>query len=277
MRERARVPSGRRASFASLRGLRGSRERNSAASSRASSSLRQWGPGVIGALAVGGSARRSHLQCLRRAGAVALRGAPSGISSLPSLRGRQPRRRDPCCCHRMTTPRAVRSRSRKKAWNSRCSVGRRGSGWAERGPPCGHGLRAAGPLPGVNLSQEIVCCSGGVGARTMEYPVQLSGGVDRQAARTAMNPVSSLQRGPFKRQCSQLAKPIFQCLSPRCGADVGQWGGGVERRQGGLRGTACRLAGGERWLLPLAPCRGGQSRGNLPSPRGWRGSQRLRL
>ena len=232
---------------------------------------------MIGALAVGGSARRSHLQCLRRAGAVALRGAPSGISSLPSLRGRQPRRRDPCCCHRMTTPRAVRSRSRKKAWNSRCSVGRRGSGWAERGPPCGHGLRAAGPLPGVNLSQEIVCCSGGVGARTMEYPVQLSGGVDRQAARTAMNPVSSLQRGPFKRQCSQLAKPIFQCLSPRCGADVGQWGGGVERRQGGLRGTACRLAGGERWLLPLAPCRGGQSRGNLPSPRGWRGSQRLRL
>ena len=35
MRERARVPSGRRASFASLRGLRGSRERNNAASSRA--------------------------------------------------------------------------------------------------------------------------------------------------------------------------------------------------------------------------------------------------
>ena len=142
MRERARVPSGRRANFASLRGLRGSRERNSAASSRASSSLRQWGPGVIGAFASGGSARRSHLHWLRRARAVALRAAPNGISSLPGLRGLQPRRRDPRCCHRMTTPRAVRSRSLKETWNSPYSGGRFSGAQGER---LGRARPALGP------------------------------------------------------------------------------------------------------------------------------------
>ena len=155
-------------------------------------------------------------------------------------------------------------------------MGRRGSGWAERGPLWGHALRAASALPGIDLGQKIVCGRGGIGARTMEHPVQLTGGVDRHTARTAMNPASSSQWGPCKCQCSQLAKPILQGLSPCRGAYVGQRGGGTEGSQGGLPVAARRLAGGGRWLLPLAPCRGGQRRGNLPSAGGWWGHGWLR-